>query len=157
MEWTGNWQAWSMELCGQHPWLSGWRRSTAALILVVGLGVLGTHDSHSQWCVASGQCPSPFSVGIPHSTVWGLGLPLLYSIHQHAPNFKLNSIMKIFVSMLRWWTTPYLSLWCCGCGFYRSYKRWIESLYPPLEYSHACGAAGGGGDVGGAGNTEHWW
>jgi hypothetical protein len=24
-----------------------------------------------------------------------------------------------------------------------------------LEYSHACGAAGGGGDVGGAGNTEH--
>ena len=31
----------------------------------------------------------------------------------------------------------------------------LESLYPPLEYSHACGAAGGGGDVGGAGNTEH--
>ena len=31
----------------------------------------------------------------------------------------------------------------------------IESLYPPLEFSHACAAAGGGGDVGGAGNTEH--
>jgi len=58
--------------------------------------LLGAHDSNPQWCAVSGQRPSPFSVGIPHSTVWvwGLGLPLLYSIHQHAPNFKLTQYNK---------------------------------------------------------------